>query len=172
MRFILVLFLPLFFSCSDKNSTTSKKIATDTLITSVNLKSYIMEKPQYEIILYVADQQKSRDFYSLILQKKPTLDVAGMTEYTLTDGLKLGLMPENGIAKILLDKTPHPQTGNGIPRCELYITMDNIDEVYKIALKAGAKEVSPIQDRNWGDRVGYVADLDGHIIAFAKRLIK
>lgn len=127
-----------------------------------------MEFPRYEIILYVADQQKSRDFYSAILQKQPTLDVQGMTEFNLCEGLKLGLMPEKGIAKILLDKTPHPETGNGIPRCELYILSDNIEEPYNRAIAAGAKEVSKIQDRDWGDSVGYVADFDGHIIAFAR----
>lgn len=128
-----------------------------------------MTQPHYEIILYVANQQKSRDFYSTILQKKPSLDVPGMTEFTLTENLKLGLMPENGIAKILLNKTPHPNTGNGIPRCELYILLDNIEEIFKVAIKEGAKEISPIQDRDWGDSVGYLADVDGHIIAFAKK---
>ena len=127
---------------------------------------------QYEIILYVANQQRSRDFYSIILQKKPDLDVPGMTEYILSDKLKLGLMPENGIAKILSDKTPHPNTGNGIPRCELYILLDSIEDIYAKALESGAKEVSNIQDRDWGDKVGYVSDFDGHIIAFAKRIIK
>lgn len=127
-----------------------------------------MKRPQYEIIFYVSDQQKSRDFYSAILQKSPDLDVPGMTEFNLTEGFKLGLMPENGIAKILLDKTAHPKTGSGIPRCELYILLDNIEEVYKLAIKAGAMEISQIQDRDWGDTVGYLADFDGHIIAFAK----
>lgn len=129
-----------------------------------------MQIQQCEIILYVADQQKSRDFYSALLQKVPDLDVPGMTEFNLSNDLKLGLMPENGIAKILLDKTPHPKTGNGIPRCELYLLVDNIIEAYSNALKAGAKEVSTIQDRDWGDRVGYLADPDGHIIAFAERI--
>ncbi len=124
----------------------------------------------YEFILYVADQQKSKDFYSVILNKIPSLDVPGMTEFILTENLKLGLMPENGIAKILLDKTPHPSTGNGIPRCELYIVLDNLEETFELAKKAGALEISAIQDRDWGDRVGYLADLDGHIIAFAKRI--
>lgn len=128
-----------------------------------------MSLPHYEIILYVADQQKSRDFYSVILNKTPSLDVPGMTEFILTENLKLGLMPENGIAKILSDKMPHPNTGNGIPRCELYIVIDNLEETYNKAIKAGAKEISPIQDRDWGDSVGYLADFDGHIIAFAKR---
>jgi len=128
-----------------------------------------MPNNHYEIILYVANQQKSRDFYSVILQMKPDLDVPGMTEFILADNLKLGLMPENGIAKILSDKTPHPKTGNGIPRCELYILTDKIEELQKTAIENGAIEVSKIEDRDWGDRVGYVADFDGHIIAFATR---
>jgi len=123
----------------------------------------------YEIILYVADQQKSRDFYSAVLQKKPTLDVPGMTEFELSESLKLGLMPEAGIVKILLDKTPHPASGNGIPRCELYILADNIEESFNTALSNGAKEISPVRDRDWGDTVGYVADTDGHVLAFAQR---
>ncbi len=129
-----------------------------------------MKIQQCEIILYVADQQKSRDFYSAVLQKIPDIDVPGMTEFTLSNELKLGLMPENGIAKILLDKTPHPKTGNGIPRCELYLLVDNTVEAYSDTLKAGAREISSIQDRDWGDRVGYLADPDGHIIAFAERI--
>jgi hypothetical protein len=126
--------------------------------------------PHYEIILYVADQKKSRDFYSIILQEQPSLDAPGMTEFTLAENLKLGLMPEAGIEKILLDKTPAPGSGNGIPRCELYILLENIESVFNTAIKAGAKEVSPIEDRDWGDRVGYLVDFDGHIIAFAERI--
>ena len=68
------------------------------------------------------------------------------------------------------DKTPHPNSGNGIPRCELYILLENIEEVFNKAIQAGATEISPIQDRDWGDSVGYLADFDGHIIAFAKRI--
>lgn len=123
---------------------------------------------QYHIILYVADQQRSRDFYAALLQKEPVLHVPGMTEFRLTETLKLGLMPENGIAKIISGKAPHPATGNGIPRCELYLITENMEAAYANALKAGAKEISAIEDRNWGDSAGYVADPDGHIIAFAK----
>jgi len=129
-----------------------------------------MSQIHYEIILYVADQQKSRDFYSALLEKKPSLDVPGMTEFLLSDSLKLGLMPENGIAKILVDKTPHPSTGNGIPRCELYLLTDEYHDLYYRALTAGAKEISEIQIRDWGHKVGYVMDPDGHVIAFAKEV--
>jgi len=44
-----------------------------------------------------------------------------MTEFMLSDACRLGLMPDDGIAKILADKTRHRGTGSGIPRCELYL---------------------------------------------------
>lgn len=126
-----------------------------------------MNISKFEIILYVADQRKSRDFYAAVLDKQPVLDVPGMTEFVLADNLKLGLMPEDGIAKILSDKTFHPSAGNGIPRCELYLNTDDIEVAFERAKAAGATEISRIQERDWGDTVGYLADFDGHIIAFA-----
>ncbi len=124
---------------------------------------------KFEIILYCKDQQKSRDFYSKILSLTPVLDVPGMTEFQLSPELKLGLMPENGIAKILGNCTPHPSAGNGIPRCELYIYVENVEFSFNNALSAGAKKVSPPAPRDWGDTVAYVSDSDGHIVAFARK---
>lgn len=124
----------------------------------------------FEIILYVSDQEKSKLFYSAILKQIPSLDVLGMTEFTLAENLKLGLMPDNGIAKIISPIMPHPETGTGIPRCELYLVVDDLERVFQLAIVNGAKEISRISDRDWGDRVGYVADFDGHVIAFAENV--
>lgn len=121
------------------------------------------------LILYTSNQQSSTEFYEKLLRKKPVLHVEGMTEFILSDNCKLGLMPNMGIAKILGDKAPHPDEGNGIPRCELYFYVDDLEFEFKNALNSGAKLISPIRDRDWGDRVCYFADLDGHIIAFAER---
>ncbi len=98
---------------------------------------------------------------------EPELHVPGMTEFAISPGCKLGLMPNKGIAKILLDKTPHPGTGTGIPRCELYLLTDNAWAEYDNAVKCGAKLISPLADRDWGHKVCYFADPDGHIVAFA-----
>jgi uncharacterized glyoxalase superfamily protein PhnB len=65
---------------------------------------------------------------------------------------------------------PHPDTGNGIPRCELYLSVKDIQMEFENATSAGAKSISPIIDRDWGDKVCYFADPDGHIIAFAERI--
>jgi predicted enzyme related to lactoylglutathione lyase len=96
-----------------------------------------------EFILYVANQERSKAFYSTVLHKEPELDVPGMTEFLLAENVKLGLMPETGIIKILTDKTPHPANGNGIPRCELYLYTGNIEEWSQRLYAAGAKEISP-----------------------------
>ena len=127
---------------------------------------------QLEFILYVSNQEKSRDFYQILLQQNPSLDVPGMTEFTLNNFVKIGLMPNNGIAKIITPILPHPNSGNGIPRCELYLQVDNIEILFEEAKKAGAKEVSPITLRDWGDYVGYLADFDGHVIALASKSIR
>ena len=124
---------------------------------------------QLEFILYVSNQEKSRDFYQILLQQKPSLDVSGMTEFTLNDFVKIGLMPNEGIAKIITPKLPHPTSGIGIPRCELYLQVDNIESIFEKAKQAGATEISPITLRDWGDYVGYISDFDGHVIALATK---
>ena len=125
-----------------------------------------------ETILYVRNQEESSKFYQKIFRKSPDLDVSGMTEFILSDNCKFGLMPNQSIAKILTDKIPHPDSGNGIPRCELYLYVDNIQFEFDNAKSSGAKLISPITDRDWGDKVCYFSDPDGHIIAFAEKIKK
>lgn len=123
---------------------------------------------EIEFILYVKEQNKSAEFYEKLLGIIPYLNVPGMTEFKLGENVKLGLMPDNGIAKIISDKLPHPKNGSGIPRCELYLKVKSPAEFIKRGLALGGKEISNLQERDWGDTVGCIADLDGHIIAFAE----
>ena len=125
---------------------------------------------QNQFILYVSNQEKSTDFYKKVLQLNPVLNVPGMTEFKLSENTKLGLMPEMGIAKILQNETPHPASGQAIPRCELYLLLDNAAAYIKRALENGAHLVNSFKDRDWGDKVAYFTDPDGHIIAFAEQI--
>ena len=123
-----------------------------------------------EIILYVNDQAISYNFYKKLFRKEADLNVPGMTEFNISENCKVGLMPNKGIAKILAGKTPHPESGNGIPRCELYLYAENIQFEFDNAVKCEAKLISPIASRDWGDKVCYFSDPDGHIIAFAEKI--
>lgn len=124
-----------------------------------------------ETILYVNNQDTSTQFYTKILLQQPILHVQGMTQFKLTETSVLGLMPNNGIAKIITPKLPHPEKAFGIPKCELYLYVKDIGFYFENALKTEAILISPIEERNWGDKACYFSDIDGHVIAFAEKII-
>lgn len=118
-------------------------------------------------ILYVQEQEHSMEFYRTVLAQEPRLHVPGMTEFELPGGVVLGLMPEAGIVRLLGNALPNPVLASGIPRVELYLCVDDASVFHQRALAAGARELSGVELRNWGDRVGYSLDPDGHVVAFA-----
>ena len=122
---------------------------------------------QANLIFYVNDQQRSRDFYAQVLQMSPTLDVPGMTEFSLTDSLVLGLMPEKGIVRLLGNAIKDPALAAGIPRAELYLSVDQPQQYHQRALQAGATELKAYALMNWGDMAAYSLDPDGHVLVFA-----
>jgi uncharacterized protein len=121
-------------------------------------------------IIYVSDQQASRDFYVTVLGEKPILDVPGMTEFSLTDGSSFGLMPETGIQRLLGDVLPDPAFATGRLRAEIYLVVDDPQQCLQRAVEAGAQLLSECQDRNWGHLAGYCLDGDGHVLGFGAPL--
>lgn len=118
-------------------------------------------------ILYVTDQRRSAEFYRSVLGEDPTLDVPGMTEFRLAEGAVLGLMPEDGIARLLGTGIVHPSSAQGAPRAELYLVVGDAAAIHARAIAGGAREVSPPAAREWGHVVGYSLDPDGHVLAIA-----
>ncbi|MCK5152277.1 MAG: hypothetical protein KAQ65_10560 [Candidatus Thorarchaeota archaeon] len=125
-----------------------------------------MSDPMF--ILFVESQERSREFYKSVLQSEPTLDVEGMTMFEIAGKISMGLMPETNISKILGTEVPNPSQGNGIPRCEIYLFVDNPDARLQDIEAAGGTRISKMSERSWGDSVAYGMDPDGHIIALAK----
>jgi catechol 2,3-dioxygenase-like lactoylglutathione lyase family enzyme len=116
-------------------------------------------------ILYVREQEASRAFFESVLNCPPTLHVPGMTEFTIADSTILGLMPDRGIAR-LLSLDPEAVSRRSI-RGEIYLLVSSPESFHHRALVAGAKELSPLGPRNWGDQVAYSLDPNGYILAFA-----
>ncbi len=61
-----------------------------------------------------------------------------------------------------------PDGAGDIPRAELYLRVDDAAAYHARALAHGAVELSPLVDRDWGDRAAYSLDPDGHVLAFAE----
>ncbi|BCL71910.1 hypothetical protein TUMSATVNIG1_38770 [Vibrio nigripulchritudo] len=119
-------------------------------------------------IFYVLDQEASTRFYERVLLSSPVLNVPGMTEFQLDQGAKLGLMPYEGISRLLGPHLTSSDQACGNPNSELYLIVDDPFEYHQRSIEHGAKELSPVQERDWGALVGYSRDIDGHILAFAK----
>lgn len=120
-----------------------------------------------EIILYVKNQELSARFYQELFRSEPDLNVPGMTEFIISENLKIGLMPTDGITRLLGNSIPNPDEADGIPRCELYFIVEDVHAEFQHAIECGAKPISPVLLRDWGDSVCYFSDPDGHVIAFA-----
>ncbi len=119
-------------------------------------------------ILYVSDQAHSARYYGEVLALEPTVDVPGITEFPLRDGSTLAVMPV-GFAKKLLGDSVFPSASN-VPKAELYLVVDDPAGHHRRALERGARELSPMQPRNWGHRAAYSVDRDGHVLAFAEKM--
>ncbi|MFA6653867.1 MAG: VOC family protein [Candidatus Delongbacteria bacterium] len=124
------------------------------------------------IILYVSDQKASTSFYKKVLMMPPVLNVPGMTEFRLNEETVLGLMPSAGIKRLLGDKLPDPDKAKGIPRAEIYLHVTDPEAYHRRALVNEAQELIPFLARDWGDTVAYSLDPDGHVLAFAGKIIQ
>ena len=75
---------------------------------------------------------------------------------------------------MLTDENPQwghkgPQT-LGATTVSLVLYLDNVDARFKQALDAGAKELKPLQNQFWGDRMGTLTDPFGHIWSLAQHI--
>jgi len=120
-------------------------------------------------ILYVLDQARSTAFYTEVLGMEPELNAPGMTEFRLSAETILGLMPSTGIERILGSAAGDAAPAAGAARGELYFVVDDPEANHRRAIAAGARELSPLSLRDWGDQVAYSMDPDGYVLAFADR---
>ncbi len=127
-----------------------------------------MNVERVHFILYVDDPVRAKAFYSAVLGAEPTLDVPGMTEFTLPGGAILGLMPGDGIRRLLEGRVV-PGGAGAPPRAELYLLMDRAADAHQRALQAGARVLSAMTPRDWGHDVAYCLDPEGHVLALARR---
>lgn len=72
------------------------------------------------------------------------------------------------------DESPHlasraPRTDGSSP-VVLYLYGDEVDAVIERAVAAGAHVLLPAADQFWGDRVGRIADPEGHVWNVAARI--
>ena len=116
-------------------------------------------------ILYVEDVEKTIEFYegAFGFQKKfitPEADYGELISGETTIAFaSIALGDSNfkkGFEKLSINRKP-----NGI---EMAFTTENIEDDFNKALKQGAIEYEPIIEKPWGQKVGYLRDINGFLI--------
>ena len=72
-----------------------------------------------------------------------------MIEFQLNNFTKLGFIPEKSIKNIVSNTIPNPNLANEIPKCELYLFVDNVTKTLKKTIKLGAKEINLPKKQRW-----------------------
>jgi uncharacterized glyoxalase superfamily protein PhnB len=80
------------------------------------------------------------------------------TEQRSEDGGVVHAELRRGDAVIMGGDGPHRPA----PTPGLYLVVDDVDGLFETALEAGAKEVYPPEDTEWGTRRARLQDPDGH----------
>jgi hypothetical protein len=112
------------------------------------------------ITLGVDDLDRSAKFYAA-LGWKPAKRDEGIIFYQL-NGFALGLF---GRAALADDQgRPGAKLGAGaITLAQNFVTNEEVDDAYVLALKAGATPMKAPEKVFWGGYSGYYADPDGHV---------
>lgn len=120
------------------------------------------------VILAVADLARARGFYEATFGWSRTADVAVYVELGPPGGgSRVGLYQREGYGKNI-GRLPAGIPAGEVGAAEVYLHVDDPAATLARALAAGARLLSPLAPRGWGDEAAYVADLDGHVLALAR----
>lgn len=124
-------------------------------------KSIPDDYPRVTPYLIVDDAGAAIDFCSSVLGASERMRMAG------PDGRVGHAELDVGDSMIMLaDESPDmgargPRTIGGTP-VTLHVYVENVDEVFERAVKAGAQVLRPLENRFYGDRSGQFEDPFGH----------
>jgi predicted enzyme related to lactoylglutathione lyase len=119
-------------------------------------------------ILFIRDLGRSTAFYDEVFGWSKTVDVPVYVEYEVGEGARVGLMPHRHARKWLGPELGDRPYVDGSARAELYIRQEDVSGVLLRLEAAGCLCLSPMAERDWGDRAAYFRDPDGYVLAIAE----
>jgi len=118
-------------------------------------------------ILAVEDLDRAAAFYRAAFGWPVRVEAPGYVELELPDGHRLGLYQREGFAGNT-GQVPVGVPEGQIAGTELYLHVVDLDQAVRRLVVAGARLLSPVARRDWGDQAAYFADPDGHVLVVAR----
>jgi predicted enzyme related to lactoylglutathione lyase len=119
-------------------------------------------------ILAVSDLERARVFYEALLEWPATVRTPVYAELRHEGGMRLGVYEREGFGRNV-GRTPIAAGDGELHAAELYFYAADPEASVARALAHGGRVLSALAVRPWGDEVTYLADVDGHVIAIARR---
>jgi predicted enzyme related to lactoylglutathione lyase len=120
-------------------------------------------------ILAVEDLRRAADFYVRAFGWPKSVETPVYVELSLPDGMRLGVYQREGFARNT-GQSPLRAEDGAITSTELYLYADDPTHAAERLREAGARELSPMAPRAWGDEAAYFADPDGNVVVVARPL--
>ncbi len=118
-------------------------------------------------VLAVSDLKRAVDFYRGAFGWPVRIDVPVLVEFELPDGSGLAVYVREGFGRNT-NQLPFAVPDGEITGTELYFHCDDLEGTIERLKAAGARELSPLAPRDWGDDAAYFADPDGNVLAVAR----
>lgn len=120
-------------------------------------------------ILAVEDLARAVDFYAAALELEPAVSTPVYAELAMTGGQRLGLYQRDGFGRNTGQLPARIPAGELAPT-ELYFHCDDLLTALERFQSLGARQLSPLAPREWGDEAAYFADPDGNVVVLARPL--
>jgi predicted enzyme related to lactoylglutathione lyase len=120
-------------------------------------------------ILAVAELERAVRFYRDAFGWKPRVETPVYVELELPDGRGLGLYQRDGFSRNT-GQMPTAVPNGEIGGTEIYLHSDDLHTTIERVEVAGARKLSELAPRDWGDEAAYFADPDGNVVVLARPL--
>ena len=119
------------------------------------------------VILAVHDVSRAARFYEGAFAWPVADDVPVYRELSLPDGMRLGLYLRDAFVKNTALPVSPRVVGHSTST-ELYLYVDDLDASVARLTAMGARCLSPVADRPWGDTAAYFEDPEGNVVVVAR----
>jgi uncharacterized protein len=119
------------------------------------------------VILAVSDLARAVGFYRRAFGWEQQVDVPVYAEFLLPGSLRLGLYERRSFAQNTGQEPPAPRPGD-LTSTELYFFPPDLGGALRRLEAAGARCLSGLAPRSWGDEAAYFADPDGNVLVLAR----
>jgi len=126
--------------------------------------------PRHDLtIMVTADLPRAQAFYQQAFDWPLVVDEDRYVELGLPGGRGLGLCTREAFRDYTGEKARKP-VQDKLSGVELYLRCDDLERTLSGLVAAGARELSALAPRDWGEEAAYFADPDGNVIVAARPL--